>query len=349
MNERKNYLDNIRVICVLLVVVYHVINVFNCAGSMIHYNTEGIAALDNIGYAVYPWFMSILFVVAGASARMSVEKRGVRGFVAQRTKKLLVPLVASMLTISPAVMAFSVFVKGEWGEFSKIPAPALFVVLILAGSAHLWFIGQLYLTSLAALIVQAIDRKKTLEKLGERAGVFVLIALALPLFVLAQFGNFLEVMRIPLYFVLYLLGYYVFSSEKVLERLKNIKIPLAVCALVLLPIQAYFSFGVSFSVCVNYPLPHLYAWITVLAVFAFYDKLNFTNKVFSYLKKVSFGVYLFHYLPMMVISYYIVEKMKLPVLLDYAAVLVLSTVAAFAVTEILRRIPGIRGLFGLKK
>lgn len=349
MNERKNYLDNIRVICVLLVVVYHVINVFNCAGSMIHYNAEGIAILDSVGYAVYPWFMSILFVVAGASAKMSVEKRGVGGFVANRTKKLLVPLITCLFTISPAVMAFSIYTKGEWEEFSKIPVPVLIIVLMLAGSAHLWFIGQLYLTSLAALIVCAIDKKGTLEKLGERVGAIVLIVFALPLFVLAQFGNFLEVMRIPLYFVLYLLGYYVFSSEKVLERLKNIKIPLAVCALVLLPIQAYFSFGVSFSVCVNYPLPHLYAWITVLAVFAFYDKLNFTNKVFSYLKKVSFGVYLFHYLPMMVISYYIVEKMKLPVLLDYAAVLVLSTVAAFAVTEILRRIPGIRGLFGLKK
>ncbi len=347
MKERKDYLDNIRVICILLVVIYHVVNVFNCAGSMIHYNVEGIPAVDSIGYAVYPWFMSILFVVAGASARHSIEKRGVRGFVANRTKKLLVPLITCLFTISPAVMAFSIYIKGEWAEFSKIPAPALAVVLALAGSAHLWFIAQLYLTSLAALLVRLVDKKGKLEKLGERAGVITLIVLAPVLFVLAQFGNFLEVMRIPLYFTLYLLGYYVFSSEKVLERLKEARIPLAVCALVLLPIQTYFSFGISFSVCVNYPLPHLYAWITVLAIFAFYDKLNFKNKLFSYLQSRSFAIYLFHYIVIIAASYFAVEYLKLPIALCYVVSLVLSCLATVVMAEMFCRIPVVRSLYGI--
>ena len=348
MNERKNYLDNIRVICILLVVLYHVICVFNSAGSVIHYNAEGIPAFDNVGYAVYPWFMSILFVVAGASAKMSIQKRGVRGFVAQRTKSLLVPLLVSMLTISPAAMLFSVSSQNSWADFEQVPKPVVFVIFVLAGAAHLWFIAQLYLTSLAALVVRACDRKGRLEKLGERAGGVVLIALALPLFVLAQFGNFIEVMRFPLYFAMYLLGYYVFSSEKVLERLKSIRLPLAVCALVLLPIQAYFSFGVSFSVCVNYPLPHLYAWVAILAIFAFYDKLNFKNKVFAYLKNRSFSIYLFHYIPTVAAAYFAAEYMNLPIWLDYIVTLVLAVAATLAVTEVLCRVPGLRSLYGIK-
>ena len=67
---RKTYLDNIRWITVVLVVIYHVIYIFN--GITVH----GIIGpfsksqpQDAYQYIVYPWFMLLLFVVTKYPAK----------------------------------------------------------------------------------------------------------------------------------------------------------------------------------------------------------------------------------------------------------------------------------------
>ena len=68
--ERKYYLDNIRWITVVLVMVYHVVYIFNSQGVLSNFGVQGIKLLDGFLYIVYPWFMMILFVVAGISAKL---------------------------------------------------------------------------------------------------------------------------------------------------------------------------------------------------------------------------------------------------------------------------------------
>ena len=57
MSERKHYLDNIRWITVLLVIVYHVFYIFNCSGVISNLNIQGIPQMDTIEIFMYPWFM----------------------------------------------------------------------------------------------------------------------------------------------------------------------------------------------------------------------------------------------------------------------------------------------------
>lgn len=346
--ERRKYLDNIRVICILLVVIFHVIDIFNSAGSIVHYNAPGIAALDTIGYAVYPWFMAILFAVSGAAAKYSLEKRGIRGFIRERTKKLLLPFIVYMLTLSPLTAAFSFSSQNAWSDFEGVPAPVMYIIMVCIGMGHLWFIAELYLTSLFSLLIYKFDKKCRLVSAGKKAGVLLLIFLAVPLYFSAQFGNFLEVMRFPFYLLMYLLGFYVFSSGEVLKKLSFYKIPLLIGALLLLPIQIYFSFGKSFSVCVNDLFPLVYSWIVILAVFAFYKEFSFSSGFFEYLNEISFSIYLFHYIPMIAAAYLFTEYLKLPVLLNYAAVFIAASAASIAISELFRRIPGLRFLFGIK-
>ncbi len=71
---RKSYIDNIRWITVVLVVIYHIIYMFN-----------GVTTFAVIGpfsdnqpqdiymYIVYPWFMLLLFTISGMSARFYLE------------------------------------------------------------------------------------------------------------------------------------------------------------------------------------------------------------------------------------------------------------------------------------
>ena len=89
---RKLYLDNIRWITVVLVAIYHVIYMFNGVEiyGVIGPFTE-IQYQDVYQYIVYPWFMLLLFVVSGMSARFYLENHTDKEFRKSRTVKLLVP------------------------------------------------------------------------------------------------------------------------------------------------------------------------------------------------------------------------------------------------------------------
>ena len=63
---RKSYLDNIRLITVVLVVIYHVVYMYNAEGilGVVGRITDADPqCVDLYMYVVYPWFMSILFIV----------------------------------------------------------------------------------------------------------------------------------------------------------------------------------------------------------------------------------------------------------------------------------------------
>ena len=63
---RKYYIDNIRWTTIVLVVLYHVIYMFNSITN------EGVIGpitsfhgQDAIQYLLYPWFMILLFIISG--------------------------------------------------------------------------------------------------------------------------------------------------------------------------------------------------------------------------------------------------------------------------------------------
>lgn len=89
---RRHYLDNIRWITVGLVVLYHVIFMYNgvVTAGVIGPFWE-VQYQDAVQYLLYPWFMVLLFLVSGMCARYYLEGHSDREFLAGRTRKLLVP------------------------------------------------------------------------------------------------------------------------------------------------------------------------------------------------------------------------------------------------------------------
>ena len=84
---RKYYLDNIRWMTVILVVVYHVIYMYNAEGIL-----GGVGQITNLQvqyydlyqYVVYPWFMPILFIVSGICSRLYLKRHTDKEFVRLR-------------------------------------------------------------------------------------------------------------------------------------------------------------------------------------------------------------------------------------------------------------------------
>ena len=87
---RKSYLDNIRWITVVLVVIYHVVYMYNAEGilGVVGRITDADPQyVDLYMYVVYPWFMSILFIVSGMCARYSLNTRSEKEFIRSRTRR----------------------------------------------------------------------------------------------------------------------------------------------------------------------------------------------------------------------------------------------------------------------
>jgi peptidoglycan/LPS O-acetylase OafA/YrhL len=72
-NSRKHFIDNLRSIMVIIVIVYHVFYLFNSGGVPRPIGEAGIPAFDGLCYFVYPWLMTTMFLLAGIRARYALQ------------------------------------------------------------------------------------------------------------------------------------------------------------------------------------------------------------------------------------------------------------------------------------
>lgn len=348
--ERKNYMDNIRWMTVLLVVVYHVIYIFNSVGVISNFAVQGIAKLDALLYFVYPWFMALLFVVAGMSAKYSLQKRSGKEFAKDRVKRLLVPSIAGILLLGwVAGWITNYYTDIFIGNGSRIPGFIKYLIYCACGMGPLWFAQELFLACMVLLLIRKIDRKDVLGKWGKKANLIGLAVLVLPFWGSSLILNtpFIEVYRNGFYIFSFLLGYYVFSNEEVLAKLSKIKIWLLIAACVCGVAYTIYYFGENYTTMtvLQHPFTNGYAYLMILAVLACAkDWLNFETPISRYLTKANFGFYVLHYPLLSAIAFVTREILKLPVAACYIVNLVLVLLLLPLTYEVIRRIPVLRFL-----
>ena len=179
---RKKYLDNIRWITVVLVVIYHVLYMYNGEGVL-----GGIGKITNLEvqyydayqYMVYPWFMCILFLVSGICSRIYLEKHTGKEFAKSRTRKLLVPSTIGLFAFQ-FIQGYFNMNTGDGAELAgSVPAPIVFVIMVLSGIGVLWYIQLLWIFSMLLLLVRKIEKDR-LWKLGGRTNILAIILFAIP-------------------------------------------------------------------------------------------------------------------------------------------------------------------------
>lgn len=353
---RKHYIDNIRSFTVILVVVYHIIYMFN---SILTFGVIGPIAdvpwLDGVQYLLYPWFMLILFIISGMCGRYYLENHSDKEFLRARTRKLLVPSTIGIAVFGWAQGYISMVISHAFDTMGEgIPAPVLYLIMCLSGTGVLWTIQVMWILSVVLLLIRKVEKDR-LSKYGARANIVILILLGIVVWGAAQILNtpMITVYRFGIYGIGFLLGYYVFSHEEVTDCLKKYAIPLLIAALLLGAVYTYFTFGQNYAEApgVNNPLAISYAWMMCLAVIGAFKKWgNGSNAFSTFLAKKSFGLYVFHYLALSSTAYVLTKYTTLPAIVIY----LLVTVAAFAggllLYEIISRIPVIRWcVLGIKK
>ncbi|NCC07338.1 MAG: acyltransferase [Clostridia bacterium] len=350
---RKYYLDNIRWLTVALVLVYHVFYLFNAVGVL-----GGVGSFtpvqyqDAVLYFAYPWFMVLLFIVAGMSTRYALKTRTEKQFFKERTLKLLVPSTLGLLVFQWIVGWLNMTIGGGM-EF--IPAFMRYPIMALSGTGPLWFIQMLWLFSALLLIIRKLDKNDKLYYLGGKCNTAVLLLLFLPMWGASQILNapVITTYRFGIYFLAFLLGYFVFSHDAVMDKIEKLHIPALIAAIVLGIAYVFYFFGENYAAdaCLKHIFTSVYLWVAVIAVLGCGKAwLNCTSPFASYMTRESFGIYIVHYVVALSVCYLLKNYTALPAAASYlialAAVLLLSP----ALYEVIRRIPIIRFfVLGIKK
>ena len=346
---RKPYLDNLRWAAVVLVMLYHVIYMFNAsgvAGSTGHF--AEVQPQDALLPAVYPWFMVLLFVIAGISARYALQKYPPKEFLRLRTRKLLVPATVGLLALQWITGYFNMLNADAFDSIpGTVPKPILYFICALSGTGPLWFAQMLWLFSLLLLLLRRIDRSDRLGTLGEKAGIPVLLLLFLPMWGASFLLNapVIEVYRFGIYGLAFLLGYEVFAHEAVQQRTEKLCIPLLIAAAGMGIAYVWLNFDQNYAdaAVLKGCFTNAYMWCAVLAILGCGRKwFNSTNQFAAYMIKHSFGFYVLHYLPLSITAYYTFRVWHLPAVPCYFLTGAAVMLGTPLLCEVICRIPVVR-------
>ena len=357
---RKHWMDNLRWVTVLLVLFYHVIYFYNNKGVF-----GGIGGFgtypecpqyqDVVMYILYPWFMPLLFILAGISARYALEKKSAKEWFKARTRKLLVPGTIGLFVFHWMTGYFNTAVGRGLGVFDGLPAVAKYGLMAISGTGPLWFVQLLWLLSLVLLAIRAWDKKDKFWNACGKLNIVWIIMLGVLFWASAQTlikhprpesaDGLLNLYKPAFYLISFLLGYFVFSHEEVQQKIKQAWIPLLGCAVVAGTVLIVTTFGQdnTSALYMSSPLNCLYGWLACLAMMAWFQaKFDCTGKFAGYMTRTSFGLYVVHYLVVASLGY----MMKMYIQLPPVAMYVILTLAVFTLSpllyEILHRIPFIR-------
>lgn len=360
---RKHYLDNIRWVTVVIVLLYHVLYMYNAEGILGgagKITNLSVQHYDALMYLVYPWIMPVLYIVAGISSRIVLDKHTNKEFIRSRTRKLLVPSTIGVFVFHFIQGYVSMSFGNAFEELSKagVPGPVIFMIMVASGSGVLWFCHLLWIYSLILVIIRKIEKGRLL-KLGAKTPLWMVLLLFFPLWGAAQILNtpIVPVYRIGYYLAFFLFGYYVFSNDQVIEKLKKCAVWFMAAGAALCVAFTVICFWVKGGM--NYadkpvnvgPLYVACSYFGSLAMLAGFARFgDFSNRFTGWMSKRSFGLYVFHYLGISSMALIFAKSGLLPAPLCYIISLIAGFVFGYGLYEIISRIPFYRwAVLGIKK
>ena len=353
---RRKYLDNIRWVTILIVIIYHVIYMFN---GVTTYGVIGPFSedqpQDTFLYIVYPWFMFLLFVVSGMAARFELDHKGESGFIRNRTRKYLVPSTIGLFVFWWILGYYNMLIGGAFESMGTVPKPVLYLIMCISGIGPLWYIQMLWLFSLILIWIRKIEKDRVYN-LAAKTNVFIIVLLGIAVYGAAQVLNtpIVVVYRFGIYGLGFLLGYFIFSHEEVMEKLEKYWMLFGLLALAFCILFLVFNLGKPYPEheVLDTFLCNMYAWFGTLGLLAFMKKWgDFHNGFSDWMCRKSWGLYVFHYLGIAISSWYIKMYLpQMPVFFVYLLVLVSGIAGALLLYEIISRIPVLRWcVLGIKQ
>jgi len=174
IDSRLHALDAVRSFALLLGVAFHAALSFlpgTPPGAWFATDNSTNQFLGDAAFVTHIFRMSLFFFIAGYFGRLLYQKLGAGSFWANRLKRILIPLVAGWVILSPIISYL--WIKGITRAFGGTlpPMPAMPAGFFPLG--HLWFLYQLLLIYVVVISVRSLvarlDPAQKLRGLVDRA------------------------------------------------------------------------------------------------------------------------------------------------------------------------------------
>jgi peptidoglycan/LPS O-acetylase OafA/YrhL len=357
--RRRYDIDALRVLAVLLLIPFHSARVFDVFDPFYVKNAQTSTGLSWAIIAFLDtWHMPLLFALAGASTWLALRHRTGGGYVKERFLRLMVPFVFGLIVIVPPQGFLARHIRGDevspgafLGDYWKFEGD-------LTGytgdwtPGHLWFIGSLFLLSLAALPLFLRWRRREMHVR------WLLFAMPVLLFVANQFPAPEDGTQSPWYAFTIFVGGFLLMADKGVEPTvhRNWRRLAVAGAATMATVLSVSASGVadgwadgSAMWVVSELFHQANAWIWVLALLgAGHAFLNADRRILRYAGEASYPFYILHQTVIVAVAYAVVGW-NVGVVPKYAAVVLGSLGLTLALYELcVRRWSATRFLFGMK-
>jgi fucose 4-O-acetylase-like acetyltransferase len=152
--KRLFYIDNLRLLIIIFVVIQHLAVTYSSMGSWYYMDGRPLGVVSTAAFGFYQsftqgYFMGFLFLLAGYFIPGSYDKKGFGNYLKDRFIRLMIPALFYMLVIHPFILYF------QLGVYWISPTPGFFEYYggyvtstsVLEGSGPLWFAIALFIFS----------------------------------------------------------------------------------------------------------------------------------------------------------------------------------------------------------
>ena len=378
-SSRQAYLDWLRIAAIMGVLFFHSAMPFAQDETWHINNPEKSDLFADFNFWLSRFRMPLLFFISGAVSYYMLKKYNGRYFIAQRWKRLMIPLLFGMLVIVPPQIYLERVSQGYTGSFWQF-YPSIFKgTPYPEGNTswhHLWFILYLFIYDLISVplfkwLLFGKGKQFTEQKLGWLATgkrIYLLIIPSMVAFssLILKFPsiqNLVSDWAMFIYYYLFVvLGYLVMCNLRLIEsmvRNRRFSMLLAFGSLILINYFRWNDLTLGNMLGKNWkqsPFTYLYlsiypliawSWIMMLVGYAkkYIDK---PHRMHGYVNQGIYPFYILHQTVIVILAFYVV-KVEESILAKYLFIVAITFVLCMFIYHILIRPYNItRVLFGMK-
>ncbi|MBN8209811.1 acyltransferase family protein [Bacillus sp. NTK071] len=355
---RQHDLDWIKVIATLGVFLYHCSMFFNPFPWHVKNNVVDSSSILVFSLFVGAWIMPVFFAVSGISMTYTMKKRGFSEFGQERMKRLGIPLLFGVFTLTPPQIYIERMANLQFqGSFLAF-MPHYFegVYLDFGGTGNFAFFG-LHLWYLLVLLVFSFLTFPLFKRIKGSKNVSYLHVGMLPLILFLS--GFVHTQRLGgwdlvFYFIVFVYGYYFFSSSA-FKLILHSTIPFYLIVAMVTSViyivwfmAAYPEEGSVMGI-VFYGVRTINCWSLLVSIFYLASKyLSFSNRFQTYGSEASLPFYILHQ-PVIVLLGYVIRDLQWPILVKFIFLSVVSFIIIVNCYHfVIRQSRMLRVLLGLK-
>ena len=155
-NERLHALDAVRAGALLLGVAFHATFPYLPGPQIWVVRDTPNNKLGMLFFVSHIFRMTTFFLIAGFFAHLTFHRRGSKGFIADRAKRIAVPLLVGWPILFAAIVAVTIWAAVSAAHGRPLPPPPKYPGFPAFPLTHLWFLYVLLWLYAATLGIRAV-------------------------------------------------------------------------------------------------------------------------------------------------------------------------------------------------